>query len=150
MLNRRPSDKAVFLSNRAVRSGQFRKSLWRAPVVALTAMLILTACGEPTTSQEARDRARELESSLANPEGPAAEHLAVLFGDDGAHLCAAADSIDHLSQVAFIPHGFALRKLTVDPTDVEFARIVIDVYCPENRQTFDDYVGGLEIGESDG
>lgn len=109
-------------------------------------VLALAACSEPTVSDEAGSKAQELESKLSDlsvdlPPGTAA----ALFDEDGAHLCAAADSKDHLALVALTPNGFALRKLEVDKKDVEFAGAVIDVYCPENRETFDDYVSGLAV-----
>lgn len=96
-------------------------------------------------SDQASAKAQEIESRLSDlPAGSAA----ALFDEDGGHLCGAADSVDHLALVALTPNGFALRKLEVDRQEVEFARAVIDVYCPENRQTFDDYVSGLAVEDS--
>lgn len=113
-------------------------------VGALVLALSLAACSEPTVSEQAAAKAQELESKLADlPSGSAA----ALFAEDGGHLCAAADSKDHLALVALTPNGLALRKLEVDKADVEFGRAVIDVYCPENRQTFDDYVAGLKVSD---
>lgn len=126
------------------------KSIRPSLIAGLLAIVALAACSEPTTSQQAESRASELLSRLSDSDDLAVQHLAVVFGEDGAYLCAASDSVDHLSQVAFLPNSFALKKLTVTQAHVELAGIVIDVYCPENRQTFEDYVSGLEVGEARG
>lgn len=113
-------------------------------VGTLVLSLSLVACSEPTVSEQAAANAQELESKVSNLSSGTA---AALFAEDGGHLCAAADSKDHLALVALAPSGFALRKLEADKVDVEFARVVIDIYCPENRQTFDDYVAGLKVSD---
>lgn len=113
-------------------------------VGALVLAISVTACSEPTVSEQAAAKAQELESKVS---GLSSGSAGVLFAEDGGHLCAAADNKDHLALVALTPNGFALRKLEVDKTDVEFARSVIDVYCPENRQTFDDYVSSLKVSD---
>jgi hypothetical protein len=107
-------------------------------VSLVAAALVLGACAQPQ-SDEALDRGRALEAALHSlGYTMKAEEAAWIFGEDGGHLCA-----DDLANRALAGHRFALRKTKVRLSDVEFARVVVDVYCPEQRQRFDDYVAGL-------
>lgn len=124
---------------------------WRNLIPILALALLLGACAEQEPTSDAAAKAQELESRLAelSVDLPA-ESGAVVFGEDGAHLCAAAAAdTDQVSQVAFTPNFFALRKIEVDPDDVAIARAVIDVYCPDEGDVFEDYVSGLALEGSD-
>lgn len=114
-------------------------SLCRPLVGAIVvAAVVLSACAE-STSDEARSRGAALEAALADRGFEiAAEEAAWIFDERGGHLCG-----DDLENTAFVGHRFALRKTEVSSRDIEFARVVVDVYCPDQRQRFDDYAAGL-------
>jgi hypothetical protein len=114
-------------------------------------ILALAGCGEQSIDDRVADQAAALVNRLeSRGSSISAETGAALFGDDGDALCAAAGSVDELAGTALVGHRFALRKTEVSSDDVEFARAAIDVYCPEHRETFDDYVAGLVIGDDSG
>ncbi len=125
---------------------------WPSAVLLLAGLaLIVSACADPTDSSGATVKAKAFEDELHRlgieaPEG----NIAHLFGEDGAHVCAAARG-DDLSNVVLVSHRFALRKTEVRAVDVEVNRVVVDIYCPEYRSLFNDFVAGLRIQEtSDG
>jgi hypothetical protein len=75
--------------------------------------------------------------------------LVRLFGTDGGPLCDTSD--DHLSQgllrLAFAngASGPGQRAVTVDEQIIQGERAVIEVYCPENLEDFDDFVNDLDF-----
>lgn len=106
--------------------------------IAVAAVLLGGGCASSATD-EATSRGHALEAALADHGFDlSAEQATWIFGEDGDHLCA-----DDLANTALVGQRFALRKTEVSGRDVEFARIVVDVYCPEARRRFDDYVAGL-------
>lgn len=115
----------------------------RPLVVAIVlAAIVLSACAASTTD-EANRRGEALEAALADHGFElAAEEAVWLFGEHGGHLCG-----DDLENTAFVGHRFSLRKTDVSSRDIEFAAAVVDVYCPETRERFDDYVAGLAISD---
>lgn len=106
------------------------------------AAVVLGACASPATDVAA-ERGQALEAALAGHGFTlAAEDAAAIFGEDGGHLCA-----DDLTRTALAGDRFALRKTEVSSRAIEFDRVVIDVYCPEARHRFDDYVAGLATAD---
>lgn len=110
----------------------------RAVAIGILLAVALSGCAQTDTAEATR-RGAALEAALADRGFElAAEEAEWLFAEHGGHLCG-----DDLENTAFVGQRFALRKTEVDSRDIEFGGIVVDVYCPEQRQRFDDYVAGL-------
>ncbi|MET0830744.1 MAG: hypothetical protein ABWY62_00045 [Acidimicrobiia bacterium] len=124
-----------------------------AQILALLAgAFLIAACGQPTPGDDAMAKAQELQEQLAGTPlaGLDPDEIASLLGDDGGHLCAAAaGSEDDLALVAFTPVFFALRKTSVGADDVDVARAIMSVYCPEDLGVLDERVAGLTVEDPD-
>ncbi len=124
----------------------------RVTAALMVLTIVITGCGDPSITALGGEEAESYGAELAS-QGVALPTWvsAALFGDDGGHICAAAGSRGDLANVVLVGHRFALRKTTVSEEDVAVNRAVIDVYCPEHRGVFDEYVAGLKTGHvSDG
>jgi hypothetical protein len=119
-----------------------------AAAFALALAAFAAGCGQSIGSSE-QAMAEELQAKL-EPLGVSVTTgtLVSLYGDDGGHLCAAADDDDDLANVSLAGHRFALRKTKVSTRDVAYARAVIEVYCPDELASFDDYANGLDQGKT--
>ena len=111
--------------------------------------LLVAGCGSQDVSSGEEEKAAQLEAALAPlgvdmPVGIAAS----LYGTDGGHLCAAAESDGQLDHVALVGHRFALRKTRVSPQDIAYGRAVIEVYCPDELASYESFVDGLETGKT--
>ena len=119
----------------------------RRAVVALACLAIVAVgCAEQTPTAEESQLAEQLQSELASQGlDVGTETLIALFGDDGGHLCIDAEQGSDFTDVVLVSHRFALRKTTVDSEDVMVASAVIDVYCPDERAAFDEFVASLDV-----
>jgi hypothetical protein len=122
----------------------------RRAIVALVCLAVLAAgCGEQSASDAETQLAEQLQTELQSLGVEVqTSTLIALFGDDGGHLCIEAEQGNDYIDTSLVSHRFALRKTSVDAEDVEFAQAVIDVYCPDERPVFDEFVAGLEVGGS--
>lgn len=113
------------------------------------AMVLAAGCAEQTPTDTETQLAAQLQSDLAS-QGVEMETDAIiaLYGDDGGHLCFEPEQGSDYIDVALVTHRFALRKTSVSPADVMFVEAVIDVYCPDERPVFDEFVAGLDVEES--
>jgi hypothetical protein len=118
-------------------------------ITIISLALVIGACGEQGASSQGTDQAQALEAELAGMgfAGPAGT-AAGLFGEDGGHICAVAADPQNFGNEILVGHRFALRKTKVSPSDIAYARAVVDVYCPEDLATFDEFVDGLATGET--
>lgn len=119
--------------------------------VAIVACIALGvgACSAQSPSAQESDLADRLHDELAaQGVDVATDTLVALFGDDGGHLCLDAEQGSAYIDFALVSHRFALRKTSVDMDDIEFARAVVDVYCPDERRVFDEFVDSLDVNGS--
>jgi hypothetical protein len=119
----------------------------RRVIAALAGVVVLVAgCAEQTPTSEETHLAEQLQTELAS-QGVEIETdaLIALYGDDGGHLCIEAEQGSDYIDATLVSHRFALRKTSVSSEDVAFVGAVIDVYCPEERVVFDEFVAGLDV-----
>lgn len=97
-------------------------------------------------AQALHDRAEALGFNV-----PSVKTLARLLGTDGGPLCETADG--HLNQ-ALLAYNMGRtgevnqRSVITDPRLLEFERLVLEVYCPEKVDEFNDFVNGLKLDKT--
>lgn len=118
----------------------------RTAVAFVCVAILAVGCSEQTSTSEEAQLAEQLQSELAS-QGVEIETdaLIALYGDDGGHLCIEAEQGSDYIDATLVSHRFALRKTSVSSEDVAFVGAVIDVYCPEERVVFDEFVAGLDV-----
>jgi hypothetical protein len=123
---------------------------WRTVVVAgLSATLLLTACG-PSDSEEAEEDALATQFvDAAHAAGVAprmtVDAAAALYGTDASGVCDAFDGdlSTSASNVLFGNLAQRRRKAITDDA-VTHARVVVETYCPDQLDDFDNAVQDLD------
>lgn len=134
----------MFRGARRVSSGS-----WRS-VVAVVAVLAIGmgACSDQSISDDESALADQVVVELSAAGLDISPELAAaLWGTDGGRICA-GDGPEDFNDVVLVSHRFALRKTAVSTRDVAVAAAVIDVYCPDRRPHFNEFVEALETGET--
>jgi hypothetical protein len=127
-----------------------RRPAWTASV-GLVVVLALAGCGQDVTDAEAA-KAKDLQAAVRPIGIDISEGVAAsLYGTDGGAVCEDAADPGTLSSEAasVVSHRFALRKTKADRDDVKYLRAVIKTYCPDQLDSFNDYVDGLAVGNPD-
>lgn len=117
-----------------------------ATFVALA--LLLSACGtshSSLTGQRAQQLVKNLEAADAVPD-ISVETAESLYGEDAAAVCGPLeDDRVNLATWARIP----LRGMPSEKTDdlIQYDRIVVRTYCPDQEHRLDDLLSELHHGE---
>ncbi len=144
--------------SRAERSGGQRRSRW---VVVTAAVLLLLGIGAVLTVQfldresrqdsaMAQQRAQELEAGLVamGVTGVSAQAIENRLGAEGGVLCTGAipgdgSGLGALNGAA----GPGIRPSVIDPRLLAGERLIIEIYCPERLDAFDQAVARLDLGD---
>jgi hypothetical protein len=118
-------------------------------VVAATVVLVLLWDSPSASDAQARDLAAELVASLedAGLQAPDEEVAARVYGTTGGAGCTVSAD-DVLARNISNAQGtgeVAGRRGLIDPRFVQYERIVLQTYCPERVDDFDDVVSGLRL-----
>jgi hypothetical protein len=144
---RRPDDRGEELVQRELRTIGF--GLLFLVILAAVVLAILYDAGD-SEQEQAQQLAGELVASLdaAGLQSPDEDVAARVYGTDGGAGCrvADADSLSALAALATRGTGeVAARPTLVDRRFVEYQRIMLQTYCPERVDDFDDMVDGLRL-----
>lgn len=72
-----------------------------------------------------------------------------LYGDDAPAVCDAFDGELSTSALNTLLGNLAQRRKSITDHAVGYGRIVVETYCPENVDQFDDVVADVEAIEKD-
>jgi hypothetical protein len=123
--------------------------LGRPLVFGVTAVLLIAACGSDDDS-ESRAKAEQFVDAVH--AGGLAPRLNVdtaeaLYGDDAPAVCEAFDGDLSTSALNALLGNFAQRRKSITDDAVGYGRIVVETYCPDNIDQFDDVVADVEAIE---
>lgn len=117
-------------------------------VVALTIMGIMWGTRQSNATATAQNKAKQLNAELVaaglQPLDPAV--LTQALGKDGGPLC--ADPAAAVAKVAALTNGAAgpgQRPIIAEERLVKGAGLVVQVYCPDKQQEFDEALSGLKL-----
>lgn len=102
-------------------------------------------------ASEAQELADQLNDNLAavgldELDTPTAT---VLYGTDGGVTCENAGELQHeLSLAQFGNNALHLRRVVLDPSLVAYDLAVIETYCPDKADDFEDLVADLDTEET--
>ncbi|MDL9937563.1 hypothetical protein QSJ18_12475 [Gordonia sp. ABSL1-1] len=80
-------------------------------------------------------------NGLATPAS--AEEVAKVLGDDGGNVCEATSSTEQLGYLKAelaVGGAFYTRAVILPENVFEGMRLIVDIYCPENRQNIRDFI----------
>jgi Tfp pilus assembly protein PilX len=133
-----------------------RLIIYITAVVLLVVMLIigLVTFASARESQRASELADELIAALEE-EGatvPSRDTIIRVFGDDGGAVCAAdpGDGLIAATLFAQLTNGAAgpgTRPVIADSRVVQGSRLVIETYCPDKLENFQQSVEDLELSD---
>ena len=121
-------------------------------ILALTVAAVLTAgcSSNGADTAEAREKAEELHAEAEAAELPVSDVdiLAHIHGTDGGALCEnAGEDITKAINTFSWQNPSLMRAGLLDEQTFEKDRLVIEVYCPDRLEAFDEYVAGLDLEE---
>lgn len=122
----------------------------RAAALVLALGVALSGCGHTSDSELARQRADELVAKTqANGSAPGltAETARNLYGEDAHSVCAPLrhDPIEVVTWARVTRH--VPREQVRDL--VAYDRAVVEVYCPDELQRYDELLDDLHVDEDD-
>ncbi|MDX2381379.1 MAG: hypothetical protein QNM02_16655 [Acidimicrobiia bacterium] len=121
--------------------------------LAVVAAVLSVAVGCSTDDETARAKAEEFVA--ATSAVGIAPRLTVgvaeaLYGDDAAAVCDAFDGgLTSVERLILLGNPSGRRHKTITDHSIVYARLVIETYCPEQREHFRDEVEDLDPVESD-
>jgi len=124
--------------------------------LAVALALGLSACTAAGTASDsdgdqARALAAELNDNLTEAGLPAldTETATALYGTDGGVSCENAGELQHqLSLSQFGNNSTNLRRVVLDPSVVVYDLAVIQTYCPDKLEDFQDVIDKLDTEET--
>lgn len=123
-------------------------------IVVIVALMVTGALlhEQKKESEEARAKAKEFITKLnaAGLRAPSEDAVVRLFGADGGPAAENPDGALVHSQYAWQlgTSGPASRPVILDPDFVKAAEIFVSVYAPDKLVEFQEFVEGLELGET--
>lgn len=129
-------------------------------VVALVVLVVLAVIAVVTffsarETAQAQDRADELITSLEDAGVDvtlSAEQIARVLGDDGGVVC--ADPNSALSRAALLDRlsngaaGPGQRPIIAEDRLVEAGVLIIQTYCPDELEEYQEFIDGLELTDT--
>jgi hypothetical protein len=120
--------------------------------LAVIALFVFQSAKEGAAEQAKAD---ELTAALteAGMTAPSKDQIVRTLGTDGGAVCA-ADPGSGVLRAAVNAHlsngagGPGQRPVIAPSTAVEGIRIIIEVYCPENLDEFNEYADGLKFDDA--
>jgi Tfp pilus assembly protein FimT len=115
---------------------------------AVAAMIMFSSARE---TREAEEKADELSAAIedAGATAPSRDQIVRVLGDDGGAVCEnPSDSLSKailLSQLANGAAGPGSRPVIADRKVVHGQLLIIEVYCPEELDDFQDVVADLDL-----
>jgi Tfp pilus assembly protein PilX len=133
-----------------------RSIIYIVSVILLVVMVIigLVTFASARESQRAAELADELIAALED-EGarvPSQDTIVGVFGDDGGAVCAAdpGDGLVAATLFAQLTNGAAgpgTRPVIADSRVVQGSRLVIEIYCPDKLDDFEQAVADLDLSD---
>ncbi|GAA0462822.1 hypothetical protein Aca07nite_76470 [Actinoplanes capillaceus] len=118
--------------------------------------LVLAGIGLATfrtakSSHEARRKADRLVATLGLPAA-ANERIAQVLGDDGGIVCAAPnDELARSQLLATLSNGAGgpgARPVIADDQALDGMRAIVQVYCPDEADEFEQFVADLKLADT--
>jgi len=124
-------------------------------LVALTVIGLITFRGARET-ERAGEKADQLtqEIEAAGGTAPSREQIMRVLGDDGGAVC--ANPNEALSRATFLgmlmngASGPGARPVIADNQVVQGQLLIVEVYCPDELDEFQQFVDGLETADLNG
>lgn len=122
-------------------------------MTAVLVALLLTGCSS-TGSHEERAKAEKLvkatESAGVAP-GLTVDTAEALYGDSAAPVCDALDGgVGNVEQLLLTGNVTGRRDKVITEDAVTYGRLVVQVYCPDELDTYDDLVDDIDATEVTG
>jgi len=134
-----------------------KRSTVRAGIITVALVLLGGCVAEGTTSEdeaqsdEAAQLADELNTALESAGlVPVATSTAEqLYGSDGGWTCEVVGGLDHkLAVNQFGNLSANHRRIFLDPSIVAYDEAVIQTYCPDELDDYQDVIDGIEQKET--
>lgn len=123
----------------------------RSAAIVLVVVVALLGCG--TDDPEARAKAEQLVDATAAAgvaSGLTAGVAEALYGSDAAPVCDTFDGgLSSGEHLILLGNPSNRRHKTITDHSVEYARVVVQTYCPEHLDDFEAEVADLDPYESD-
>ncbi len=127
----------------------------RSAVLAVAVGLGLSACSAAGNADSDSDRARELADQLDENLAAAGlptldtETAVTLYGTDGGVSCENAGELQQdLALSQFGNNALHLRRVVLDPSLLDYDLAVLQTYCPDDVDAFQDAVEDLDTEET--
>ncbi|MFP3712775.1 hypothetical protein [Puerhibacterium sp. TATVAM-FAB25] len=119
-------------------------------LLAVVALLTFEAARSTTQAQEKADQlVAALEDAGATP--PSREQIVRVLGDDGGAACQdpgnALRKATLFSQLTNGASGPGVRPVLADSRVVQGELLIVEIYCPEELEDFQETVAGLELAD---
>ena len=134
-------------------TGRERNALYTVVVILVVALMVigLITFRANKSTAEAEEKAAQLISELekAGATAPSQEAIVRLLGDDGGFVCQDPNSaLGKASLLAGLANGAGgpgIRATLADSRIVQGELIILDVYCPGELESFQEFVDGLKL-----
>ncbi|WP_235915435.1 hypothetical protein [Puerhibacterium puerhi] len=150
---RQPGGQAVAGSTAAERPDPWRRVVYWAALglLVLLAVVALLMFRAARTTTEAQEKADQLIAALedAGAQAPSQEQIVRVLGDDGGAACQdpgnALRKATLLAQLTNGASGPGTRPVVADSRVVQGQLLIVQIYCPDELQEFEDTVASLEL-----
>jgi Tfp pilus assembly protein FimT len=121
-------------------------------LVVMTVVALLTFSSARSTAQ-AQDKADELIAALedAGATAPSQDQVVRVLGEDGGAICEdPTDALRRATLYGMLTNGAAgpgIRPVIADERTVRFQRLVVEIYCPDELEDFEELVADLEFDD---
>lgn len=130
-------------------------------IISVVVLVVLTVIGLITfrgarETERAGEKADQLiaEIEAAGATAPSREQIMRVLGDDGGAVC--ANPNEALSRATFLgmlmngASGPGARPVIADNQVVQGQLLIVEVYCPDELDEFQQFVDGLETADLNG